>query len=75
MLFNMPRTPFTRAQRIAALDWARKLGASNVPTIDSFEEYEQGFGNQGMSTIGLFSNSVYPRMQKALPAVNPRCVV
>ncbi|KAB5595878.1 hypothetical protein CTheo_642 [Ceratobasidium theobromae] len=47
MLFNMPRTPFTRAQRIAALDWARKLGASNVPTIDSFEEYEQGFGNQG----------------------------
>ncbi|KAH7337034.1 hypothetical protein B0J17DRAFT_665903 [Rhizoctonia solani] len=32
MLLNIPRTPFTRTQRIAALDWARKLGAANVPT-------------------------------------------
>ncbi|CAE6445005.1 unnamed protein product [Rhizoctonia solani] len=40
MLFNTPRTPFTRIQRIAALDWARKLGAINVPTIQSFDEYE-----------------------------------
>ncbi|CAE6442449.1 unnamed protein product [Rhizoctonia solani] len=37
MLFNMPRTPFTRTQRIAALDWARKLGATNVPTMESFD--------------------------------------
>ncbi|KDN45337.1 hypothetical protein RSAG8_04924, partial [Rhizoctonia solani AG-8 WAC10335] len=40
MLFNTPRSPFTRIQRIAALDWARKLGAINVPTIQSFDEYE-----------------------------------
>ncbi|CUA68790.1 hypothetical protein RSOLAG22IIIB_03655 [Rhizoctonia solani] len=41
MLFNMPRLPFTRDQRIAALDWARKLGATNVPTIESFDECER----------------------------------
>ncbi|KDN45333.1 hypothetical protein RSAG8_04920, partial [Rhizoctonia solani AG-8 WAC10335] len=41
MLFNMPRTPFTRAQRIAALDWARRLGATNVPTMESFDECER----------------------------------
>ncbi|CAE6490440.1 unnamed protein product [Rhizoctonia solani] len=41
MLFNMPRTPFARTQRIAVLDWARKLGAANVPTIESFEECER----------------------------------
>ncbi|CAE6464262.1 unnamed protein product [Rhizoctonia solani] len=41
LLFNMPRTPFTRTQRLAALDWARKLGATNVPTIESFEECER----------------------------------
>lgn len=31
MLFNMPRTPFTRTQRIAAFEW---------PTMESFSEYE-----------------------------------
>ncbi|CAE6448531.1 hypothetical protein ACGC1H_005555 [Rhizoctonia solani] len=41
MLFNMPRMPFTRDQRIAALDWARKLGATNVPTMESFDECER----------------------------------
>ncbi|CAE6464277.1 unnamed protein product [Rhizoctonia solani] len=41
MLFNMPRMPFTRDQRVAALDWARKLGATNVPTIESFDECER----------------------------------
>ncbi|CAE6445008.1 unnamed protein product, partial [Rhizoctonia solani] len=41
MLFNMPRIPFTQDQRIAALDWARKLGATNVPTIESFDECER----------------------------------
>ncbi|KAG8680582.1 hypothetical protein FRC11_002265, partial [Ceratobasidium sp. 423] len=41
MLFNMPRMPFNRAQRIAALDWARKLGATDVPTIESFDECER----------------------------------
>ncbi|EUC63391.1 hypothetical protein RSOL_490660, partial [Rhizoctonia solani AG-3 Rhs1AP] len=40
MLFNMPQIPFTRDQRIAALDWARKLGAMDVPTIESFDECE-----------------------------------
>ncbi|CAE6458552.1 unnamed protein product [Rhizoctonia solani] len=43
MLFNMPRVPFTRDQRVAALDWARKLGATNVPTIESFDECERRF--------------------------------
>ncbi|CAE6530212.1 unnamed protein product [Rhizoctonia solani] len=42
MLFNIPRAPLSRIQRIAALDWARKLGAINVPTIESFDEYESG---------------------------------
>ncbi|KAH7337008.1 hypothetical protein B0J17DRAFT_665816 [Rhizoctonia solani] len=37
----MPRAPFTRLQRIAALDWARKLGATNAPKIESFDEYER----------------------------------
>ncbi|KAJ1303306.1 hypothetical protein OPQ81_011503 [Rhizoctonia solani] len=41
LLFNMPRTPFTRTQRIAALDWARKLGATNVPTMEWFDECER----------------------------------
>ncbi|KAG8689632.1 hypothetical protein FRC11_001517 [Ceratobasidium sp. 423] len=40
LLFNMPRSPFSRTQRIAALDWARKLGATNVPTMESFDECE-----------------------------------
>ncbi|KAF8755164.1 hypothetical protein RHS01_05689 [Rhizoctonia solani] len=35
------RQPFARVQRIAALDWARKLGAINVPTIESFDECER----------------------------------
>ncbi|KDN45338.1 hypothetical protein RSAG8_04925, partial [Rhizoctonia solani AG-8 WAC10335] len=41
ILFNMPRTPFTRTQRMAALEWARKLGAANVPTMESFDECEK----------------------------------
>ncbi|KAH7337010.1 hypothetical protein B0J17DRAFT_665824 [Rhizoctonia solani] len=41
MLFNMPRMPFTRYQRVAALDWARRLGAIDVPTIESFDECER----------------------------------
>ncbi|EUC63389.1 hypothetical protein RSOL_490640 [Rhizoctonia solani AG-3 Rhs1AP] len=41
MLFNMPRAPFSRIQRIAALDWARKLGATNVPTMASVDECER----------------------------------
>ncbi|KAH7337037.1 hypothetical protein B0J17DRAFT_452050 [Rhizoctonia solani] len=44
MLFNMPRAPFSRIQRIAALDWARKLGAPNVPTMESFDECERRLG-------------------------------
>ncbi|KAG8754162.1 hypothetical protein FRC11_006800 [Ceratobasidium sp. 423] len=40
MLFNIPRMPFNRDQRIAALDWARRLGATNVPTIESLDECE-----------------------------------
>lgn len=41
MLFNMSRSPFTRTQRAAALEWARKLGATNVPTLESFDEFER----------------------------------
>lgn len=37
----MPRSPFTRTQRAAALEWARKLGATNVPTLESFDECER----------------------------------
>jgi hypothetical protein len=40
----MPYTPFTRDQRIVALDWARKLGANNVPTIESLDECERQQG-------------------------------
>ncbi|KAF8606783.1 hypothetical protein BDV93DRAFT_542430 [Ceratobasidium sp. AG-I] len=43
MLFNMPRTPFTRTQRAAALEWARKLGAKNVPSLESLDECERRF--------------------------------
>ncbi|KAH7337011.1 hypothetical protein B0J17DRAFT_451053 [Rhizoctonia solani] len=41
MLFNMPRMQFARDQRIAVLDWARRLGATNVPTIESLDECER----------------------------------
>ncbi|CAE6501953.1 unnamed protein product, partial [Rhizoctonia solani] len=41
MLFNIPRMSFTRDQRIATLDWARRLGASNVPTIESLDECQR----------------------------------
>ncbi|CAE6513411.1 unnamed protein product [Rhizoctonia solani] len=41
ILFNMPRNPFTRNQRMATLEWARKLGVSNVPTMESFDECER----------------------------------
>lgn len=37
----MPRAPFTPIQRMAVLDWARKLGIPNVPTMESLEEYER----------------------------------
>ncbi|KAG8754163.1 hypothetical protein FRC11_006801, partial [Ceratobasidium sp. 423] len=53
MLFNMPRMPFTRDQRVAALDWARKLGAMNVPTIESFDECERRLE----ATMGSRNNS------------------
>ncbi|KAG8689634.1 hypothetical protein FRC11_001519 [Ceratobasidium sp. 423] len=41
MLFNIPRMSFNRDQRIAVLDWARRLGATNVPTIESLDECEK----------------------------------
>ncbi|CEL62598.1 hypothetical protein RSOLAG1IB_04954 [Rhizoctonia solani AG-1 IB] len=53
MLFNMPRTPFTRDQRIAALEWARMLGASNVPSIHSFDECERRLGVLSTNTNNL----------------------
>ncbi|CAE7115610.1 unnamed protein product [Rhizoctonia solani] len=60
MLFNMPRAPFSRIQRIAALDWARKLGASNVPTIQSFDEYE----SQGALSINNTRNGTLFRYSR-----------
>ncbi|CAE6464270.1 unnamed protein product [Rhizoctonia solani] len=41
MLFNIPRMPFNRDQRIAVLDWARRLGATKVPTIESLDKCER----------------------------------
>ncbi|KAH7337036.1 hypothetical protein B0J17DRAFT_718937 [Rhizoctonia solani] len=41
VLFNMPRNPFTRNQRMATLEWARKLGVRNAPTMESFDECER----------------------------------
>lgn len=41
MLFNLPRNPFTRVQRAAILEWARKMGATNVPTLESLDECER----------------------------------
>ncbi|KAF8606784.1 hypothetical protein BDV93DRAFT_520408 [Ceratobasidium sp. AG-I] len=43
MLFNMPRNKFTRLQRAAVLDWARTMGAPNVPTLESLDECERRF--------------------------------
>ena len=41
MLFNLPRNPFTRVQQAAVLEWARKIGAPNVPTLESLDECER----------------------------------
>lgn len=42
-------------QRMAALDWARKLGATNVPTMESFDDCEKGLeaGQSGSNTQTL----------------------
>ncbi|KAH7337007.1 hypothetical protein B0J17DRAFT_665815 [Rhizoctonia solani] len=40
-LFNIRRTSFTRVQRRAILNWARRMGTTNVPTMESFDEYEK----------------------------------
>ncbi|KAF8606780.1 hypothetical protein BDV93DRAFT_326650 [Ceratobasidium sp. AG-I] len=58
MLFNMPRSPFTRTQRAAALEWARKLGAANVPTLESFDQCER---RMGTGQDGLLDGNNLPR--------------
>ncbi|KAL5632637.1 hypothetical protein ACGC1H_005553 [Rhizoctonia solani] len=46
-LFNSKRTLFNRVQRRAILDWARRIGATNVPTMESFDEYERSLDSDG----------------------------
>ncbi|KAL5632642.1 hypothetical protein ACGC1H_005557 [Rhizoctonia solani] len=53
MLFNIPRMSFTRDQRIATLDWARRLGAANVPTIESLDECER----RSEAALGITDNA------------------
>ena len=38
ILFNNPRLRFSDAQKQAVLDWARQLGAKNVPSIYQLEK-------------------------------------
>lgn len=38
MLFSSPRLRFSNAQKQAVLDWARQLGARNVPSIYQLEK-------------------------------------
>lgn len=44
MLFNLPRNTFNRVQRAAVLEWARRIGATNVPTLESLDECERRMG-------------------------------
>ncbi|CAE6437320.1 unnamed protein product [Rhizoctonia solani] len=46
-LFNSRRTLFTRVQRRAILDWARRMGTTNVPTMESFDAYEKSLEADG----------------------------
>lgn len=41
MLFSLQRVPFTRMQRAVVLEWARKMGTPNVPTLESLDECER----------------------------------
>ncbi|KAF8606785.1 hypothetical protein BDV93DRAFT_520409 [Ceratobasidium sp. AG-I] len=62
MLFNMPRHSFTRIQRAAALEWARKLGATNVPTLESFDECERQM--EAGQSISLDGNTLAYNMKR-----------
>ncbi|KAG2104655.1 uncharacterized protein F5147DRAFT_746517 [Suillus discolor] len=35
LLFSSPRLPFSDAQKKAVLNWAKQLGAKNVPSLDA----------------------------------------
>lgn len=35
LLFSSPHLPFSDAQKKAVLNWARELGAQNVPSLDA----------------------------------------
>ncbi|KAF8606782.1 hypothetical protein BDV93DRAFT_520407 [Ceratobasidium sp. AG-I] len=52
MLFNMPRNQFTRLQRAAVLDWARRMGTPNVPTLESLDECERQIEERQMRARG-----------------------
>lgn len=50
MLFNLPRNAFNRVQRAAVLEWARRMGATNVPTLESLDECERRM-DSGQSNV------------------------
>ncbi|KAF8606781.1 hypothetical protein BDV93DRAFT_326660 [Ceratobasidium sp. AG-I] len=52
MLFNLPRIPFTRMQRAVVLEWARKIGAPNVPTLESLDECERRIEGTQAGVLG-----------------------
>ncbi|KAF8606786.1 hypothetical protein BDV93DRAFT_520410 [Ceratobasidium sp. AG-I] len=58
MLFNLPRIPFTRMQRAVVLEWARKMGTPNVPTLESLEECERRL-EAGQARLSDENNSVH----------------
>ncbi|KAI9463504.1 hypothetical protein HD554DRAFT_2124595 [Boletus coccyginus] len=63
LLFSSPRLPFSRLQKRAVLDWARELGARNVPSLYSLqrcdEEVRKMVGDPTDKVISPLGNIFY----------------
>ena len=63
LLFSSPRLPFSRLQKRAVLDWAKELGARNVPSLYSLqrcdEEVKKMVGDPTDKVISPLSNIFY----------------
>ena len=48
ILFSSPRLHFSRAQQEAVLDWAKELGAHDVPSLYALEKFQE----EALKSIG-----------------------
>ncbi|KIK76023.1 hypothetical protein PAXRUDRAFT_18501 [Paxillus rubicundulus Ve08.2h10] len=71
LLFNSPRLPFSNPQQKAILNWAKELGACNIPSLYALKQHQEQVkkivGDPTEKIISLFGNIFYiNNMAKAI---------